>query len=217
MDIFRNEYVKKITAFLYRRIIIFKQYFYGIRVRLTRKKNTPMVFCLGFSKTSTSSLDSAFSILNYRNIHWLHSSITPKRGWIEYIRKCPYDAFSDSPMYRANLFKEIDKAFPGSKFILTIRNPESLVRSWENYFRFAPWSIDNEEDKKNIIKLYNDHKKNVIEYFKDRPSDLLILDIIGGDGWEKLCKFLNKPIPDIPFPRERVAKKRQKIINFFLR
>jgi hypothetical protein len=27
-----------------------------------------------------------------------------------------------------------------------------------------------------------------------------------GDGWEKLCKFLNKPIPDMEFPHENKSK-----------
>ncbi len=40
------------------------------------------------------------------------------------------------------------------------------------------------------------------EYFKGRPDDLLILDICGGDGWEKLCNFLSLPIPSVDFPFE---------------
>jgi hypothetical protein len=45
------------------------------------------------------------------------------------------------------------------------------------------------------------HQRNVLWYFQDRPSDLLMFDLCGGDGWEKLCSFLGKPIPDQPFPR----------------
>lgn len=204
--ILRNRYIKETTAFWYRSLYIIYQYFYGLSLKLIRKKNKPLVFCLGLSKTGTSSLDQALSILGYRNVHWLRASVPPKEGWIEYIRKCPFDAFSDSPMYLDDLFKEIDKAFPGSKFILTLRDPESLARSWENYFIISPWSIDNEDDRNTIVNMYKNHKKNVIEYFKDRTDDLLIIDIIGGDGWKKLCEFLNKPVPDTAFPRKRVAK-----------
>ncbi len=210
LKIIRKKYIKDFTAFWYRSLFVIHQYFYGVFLRITREKNKSMVFCLGFSKTGTSSLNKAFSILGYRNVHWLRASLKPKQGWIEYIKKSPFDAFSDSPMYYPNLFKEIDKAFPDSKFILTAREPESLVRSWKNYFVISPWSIDNDEDKITIIKMYNDHKKNVIEYFKDRPNDLLIIDIIGGDGWNKLCKFLNKPIPKMPFPHKRISQYRSK-------
>jgi hypothetical protein len=44
------------------------------------------------------------------------------------------------------------------------------------------------------------HYKNVLEYFKNRPDDLLIIDICAGQGWEKLCPFLDKPLPQYPFP-----------------
>jgi 3'(2'), 5'-bisphosphate nucleotidase len=35
---------------------------------------------------------------------------------------------------------------------------------------------------------------------------LLVLDITAGEGWEKLCPFLGKPIPDIPFPKANVTR-----------
>ena len=48
--------------------------------------------------------------------------------------------------------------------------------------------------------VYDQHYQSVIHYFKDRPNDLLVLDICNGDGWEKLCPFVNKPFVDFPFP-----------------
>ena len=44
------------------------------------------------------------------------------------------------------------------------------------------------------------HNKMVKYYFKDRPGDLLVMDITNGDGWELLCKFLKKPIPNKKVP-----------------
>ena len=35
------------------------------------------------------------------------------------------------------------------------------------------------------------------------PDRLLEWDI--SDGWEPLCKFLGKPVPDIPFPHANAA------------
>ncbi len=198
---------------LYRRMILIQQFFYGIFIRVTRPKNNPIVFCLGFSKTGTTSLHKALYILGYRSIHWPRAHLEPRKGWIEYIKSSHYDAFSDAPIYFSDFYKKLDKEFPGSKFILTTRNPLDLVRSWENYFMNAPWSIDNEEDKQQLIKEYNIHQKDVIEYFKERPSQFLILDVIGGEGWEKLCKFLQKPIPNISFPHKRIAKYKMKNIS----
>jgi hypothetical protein len=44
--------------------------------------------------------------------------------------------------------------------------------------------------------------RDVQEYFKDRPADLLVMNICAGEGWEKLCPFLNRdaiPSRDFPF------------------
>ena len=49
-------------------------------------------------------------------------------------------------------------------------------------------------------KTYLDHLEDVKKYFKDRPEDLLIINIISDEGWEKLCPFLNKKIPKKLFP-----------------
>lgn len=194
----------------YRRWIIFVQFFQGYKARATKKRNSPKVFCIGFPKTGTTSLSQALSILGYRALDWPRAHLEPKKGWIHYFKKSNFDAFSDSPLSILGFFKELDKAFPGSKFILTTRKPESLIKSWENYFSKAPWGIENEEDKNIIIKQYNDHKKDVIEYFKGKPSQLLIFNSIDGDGWEKLCKFLEKPVPDVPFPHKRKATYKKK-------
>lgn len=190
----------------YRYYIIFVQFFQGIKARITRRKNSPKVFCIGFSKTGTTSLHKALNILGYRALDWPRAHLEPKRGWIDYFNKSKFDAFSDAPLYKPGFFKELDINFPNSKFILTVRNPELLIKSWENYFSKSPWNIDGMEDKKRIIKEYNDHKRDVIEYFKEKPSQLLIFDLINGDSWEKLCSFLNKPIPDVNFPYKRKAK-----------
>lgn len=192
-----------ILAHLYRRIIIILQYFYSIKVRISKKKQTPLVFCIGFSKTGTTSLDKALSILGYNPIHWPNAHIKPRKGWIYYIKKSPFDAFSDAPIYFSGFFRELDKEFPNSKFILTIRNPKSLIKSWENYFSNAPWNLESEAEKNRLINNYNIHKKEVLEYFKNKPTQLLVFNVIDGDDWEKLCKFLNKPIPNVPFPHKR--------------
>jgi hypothetical protein len=38
--------------------------------------------------------------------------------------------------------------------------------------------------------VFDNHKKNVSEYFKNRPNDLLVLNLDEGDGWEKLCIYI---------------------------
>ena len=46
------------------------------------------------------------------------------------------------------------------------------------------------------VAVFNSHVDEVISVVP--PERLLVFDV--RDGWEPLCTFLNRPIPDIPFP-----------------
>lgn len=58
-------------------------------------------------------------------------------------------------------------------------------------------SIDNDEY---FLSKFREHNQNVIEYFKDRSNKLLIMNVFDGDGWDKLCSFLECNIPNTKFP-----------------
>jgi hypothetical protein len=58
------------------------------------------------------------------------------------------------------------------------------------------------------LNRYEQHNQEVIDYFRDRPDDLLILDLAKGDGWEQLCAFLGADIPNEPFPHANKARNR---------
>jgi 3'(2'), 5'-bisphosphate nucleotidase len=60
---------------------------------------------------------------------------------------------------------------------------------------------------------YENFINDVLHYFKDRPQDLLILDIAAEEGWEKLSPFLGRPIPETPFPKSNVTQIRWMKIN----
>jgi len=49
-------------------------------------------------------------------------------------------------------------------------------------------------------KIYTDHESRVRKHFEGRTGKLLILNICGGEGYEKLCPFLGLPMKDKPFP-----------------
>lgn len=169
------------------------------------KKKNSKVFCIGFVRTGTVSLIKALKILGYRSIHFPRNGKQPKEGWIEYIKKSNYDAYADAPMMYSEIYPKLDKLYPDSKFILTVRDSKSFEKSFLNFFGNVPWWDENKDIKK-VVKKFENHDKRVIEYFKDRPSKLLVMNIIEGDGWEKLCKFLNKPIPKKPFPHKNIGR-----------
>lgn len=157
------------------------------------------IFGIGLSNTGTRSLANALTILGYTTIHypWSIAQISQ------------YDAALDIPV--ACRFKELDNLFPGSRFILTTRP----FKEWLDRRRTKPldeedspaWRIetrikmygDSKFNESLYTQAYNQHHQNVYEYFQNR-NDLLILPLGDKNKWEKLCEFLQKPIPPQPYP-----------------
>jgi hypothetical protein len=90
---------------------------------------TQKVFCIGRNKTGTTSLAEALRQLGYRVANQQEGELLIEdwakrdfRSLIAYCRKS--DAFQDSPFSRNFTFQAMDQAFPGSKFILTVRDSD---------------------------------------------------------------------------------------------
>jgi hypothetical protein len=88
-----------------------------------------------------------------------------------------YDAFEDAPW----IYKELDKKYPRSKFILTLRPTEKWIKSQvDNITKARPmneWIYGAGCPKGNediYITRYECHNKEVLEYFKDKPDDLFV-------------------------------------------
>lgn len=118
-----------------------------------------------------------------------------------------YDAVQDMPW--PEFYRLLDETFPGSKFILTLRDEDRWIRSVTDHFgdeyidshqRFygVPVATGNEDVYREHFRRHN---REVIAYFADRPDDLLVMDITAGDGWEPLGAFLGVRTPPWPFPR----------------
>ena len=167
------------------------------------------IFCIGFQKTGTTSMGSALDILGYRvagDIGMMDRDIAQK----VITKACHivpnYDAFKDNPW--PIIFKDLDKLFPNSKFILTVREPSSWIESVVRHFgsREIPmrkWiygvgsPLGNEEV---YLRRYSEHNSDVLNWFAQRPGDLLVMNLSLGDNWEKLCPFLGREILSQPFP-----------------
>lgn len=61
---------------------------------------------------------------------------------------------------------------------------------------------DDPYHKETLMSHYDFHNKMVIDYFKNRPEDLLILDVSKTGSHKKLCDFLGKPCDVVDFPWE---------------
>lgn len=181
---------------------------------ILRKKHETKIFCIGDFKTGTTSLYYALKILGIRTARLFKRRCYMLKNddvFINKIKIYSYDAFVDFPMGYSDLYKKLDKAFPGSKFILTLRDEESFKKSYYNYYKNShiyKYATPGRLEKRILRK--KKRNEGVIKYFEGRENQFLILNVIDGEGWKKLCPFLNKPIPDRPFPRKNVGKYRKK-------
>jgi len=169
------------------------------------------IFGIGLSRTGTLSLATALRELGYKVSHYPKPPLIPKL--IKVLEN--YDCACDTPI--AIAYKELDKIFPNSKFILTTRSLESWINSCRNFKHFR---VKLSSDQKTVrLLLYNHngfhegkfrrsyirHHREVKKYFKDR-NDLLVMDFTKGDEWKKLCEFLGKEIPNKMFPHKHKSK-----------
>lgn len=86
----------------------------------------------------------------------------------------------------------------------TLRTLKGMIVSvvWEGVFdgRF--------EDKEHALRTFHKH---IEEVKKSIPADRLLIHQ-AKEGWEPLCTFLGKPVPDTPYPRVNEAKEMKRAI-----
>jgi hypothetical protein len=169
------------------------------------QKRRPFSRCwgIGLGRTGTTTLCQAYSILGYRNV--LHNPS------FEELRSA--DAGADNGV--AIFYKYLDYIYPGSKFVLSVRDLESWLESMQYIISVSPVNSLGDHipimrrmliyetirfDRIKFADAYARHYDNVQHYFRDRPEDLLEINIVAGEGWEKLCPFLEVSIPPVPFP-----------------
>jgi hypothetical protein len=176
----------------------------------------PRVFGIGLNKTGTSSLHEALVTLGYRSLHWggatspplVSRAIQEGRPLLTYLDEHDaLDAFSDiQPLVLR--FAQLDEEYPGSRFIYTTRDLDGWLRSRTHHVKRnnvrqtrgkyvgSFLTVDIEE----WTALWVEHDAHVRAHFADRPNDLLVMNIAGGDGYDVLCPFLGVPEPPLPFP-----------------
>lgn len=185
-------------------------------------------FCIGRNKTGTTSLKRAFEDLGYPIGNQRKAEILTGKYYFEgnfqpIVDYCKTaQVFQDVPFSYPETYKHLDKAYPGSKFILTVRDsPEQWYRSitrfhakkfgkegriptvedlknasyvWPgfmyNVVRVHGTTDDAPYDKRTMLAHYERYNREVIDYFKDRPNDLLVINIAEEGAYRKFVDFL---------------------------
>lgn len=184
------------------------------------------IFGIGLPRSGTSSLNRALQLLGYRAKHFPHIEEEIKNGNYHLTILETYDALTDAPV--VPIFAQLDTAYPGSKFILTIRGLDDWLRSCEQFFNEQDREITNHSEqfrdmlffyrvyvfgrhtfhRERWAYVYELHHSSVTRHFQGRPDDLLRFNIRTGDGWAQLCPFLQRPVPTCAFPYVNAFERR---------
>jgi hypothetical protein len=173
------------------------------------------VFGIGWAKTGTTTLGRCLRLLGYEHQGQdLELTRDVEAGDMSRIRARveAKDSFEDWPWII--LYRRLDEMFPGSRFILTERDAEGWLESYRNMvgdLRAAPRELNEvrrilyslpfpDVTDRQLVDRYRSHVEEVKEHFSARPEDLLVVNWWRGDGWQELCDFLDRPVPDAPFP-----------------
>src|SRR5205807_261378 len=112
------------------------------------------IFGIGLSKTGTTSLANALQILGYNT--------KDNMGVVKYAAGDlssvdldivdAFDAVTDTPV--PSFYRELDARYPGSKFILTVRDSDGWLKSCKKQFtqRFA--EVQTDAHKRLFTDLY---------------------------------------------------------------
>ncbi len=138
----------------------------------------------------------------------------------------------------ARWWREIAAHYPEAKVLLSVRDPEAWYKSMSDTIAQpmrepAPDSapeivrlqsqmirksvlaetFDNRfEDKAHAIEVFKRHSQEVRDAID--PARLLVFDV--REGWAPVCRFLDVPIPDEPFPRLNDTATTQGMIRMML-
>ena len=184
----------------------------------------------GYGRTGTLSLKSALETLGYNKCHhmievirnpgesekWLQAIDAKTVNWASLLKG--YEATVDWPA--CHFYRELADYYPKAKVLLSIRDPldwfESMSATTLGVIRKRmqasnagqPKNLGTElvvnaafggeiDDAEHAIRMFNQHTKEVVDTI---DSDRLLI-YNAREGWEPLCQFLDKPVPDTPFPR----------------
>ena len=191
---------------------------------------TLKVIGAGVGRTGTYSLRSALNELELGPTHHMEevlhhmpvqlplwqAALQGNADWTAIYKG--YQSAVDWPT--AGFYRELAKAYPDAKFVLTVRSPESWaesfsetiytllegrdkappqMHSWIDWGTavIAKTGFPGGLDKAELAKAFVAHTEVVKEVIPAR--NLLIYEV--KQGWEPLCTFLGVPKPNTEFPK----------------
>lgn len=169
-------------------------------------------------RTGTTSLADALNLVGIETKHFPNDQIT-QQELLDGKQLTMLSKFQGLVDGIAPFYPQLYQLYPDSQFILTVRDLSDWLASVKKfnevrvqnpiqsasgtdysaklqYLTYGTHQLDDDI----LMRGYSRHFQSVKEFFESRPESLLIMDICGGDGWDKLTAFLDIPAPTFPFP-----------------
>lgn len=137
-----------------------------------------------------------------------------------------YDAFQDSPFNHSDFYQALAETYPDARFILTLRDTDHWVASrkrWRTILIAGLFQKDKQleaagklyllreygqpdhlnVDERAERSVYENRNRAVIDFFRNTNRDLLVLNLEEeAEPWQRLCGYLEMPVPTKDFPHE---------------
>jgi hypothetical protein len=180
----------------------------------------------GLGRTGTVSLKLALEQLGFGPCYHMTELFMNQHhapGWVRAADGHPhwegvfagYTATVDYP--GCTFWRELAELYPSAKVLLSVRDPDQWFESTQatifddassttlnasplrEFFEKTVWRDlgDRIHDRTFMVELFRRHNAEVQRTIP--PERLLVYNVT--QGWEPLCRFLDVPIPDDPFPR----------------
>jgi Sulfotransferase domain len=199
----------------------------------------------GYPRTGTTSLQQALETLGFGPCCHMWELLRPEHAWRWLLWRRAFEGKSidweklfrgfaatvDAP--GSFFWRKLSRAYPEAKVILTVRDPDSWMRSMQSGTTAAEGQIDASKISALVQtalgkmapaiarergsgpdpapgpareRFLREQFLRNTELVKQEiaPARLLVFDV--RDGWEPLCKFLGVPVPQAPFPHENDAR-----------
>ena len=153
------------------------------------------IFVIGYNKTATTTFANMFEEFGLTSLH--------SANWGDYENINKIQCFSDGDRHTLSdnclYFTKLDKNYPNSLFILNVRNLDSWLLSRTKHalrniragkpFKKTYWPPCSGHYQQWIEERII-HYNNVLQYFKDCPKKLLIINIEKKHWTEMLADHL---------------------------
>jgi len=165
--------------------------------------STEKIFIIGLPRTATTSVCLAMLEQGFKTAHNAYTQDSFSQAQV----------LADTPIFCD--YQQLDKDFPNSQFIHLTRAPELWLPSIKQLLQrmivnlqrtdggfnphikrcysevFSPLTEDNINNDEFLLDCYTRHQQGIVDHFKDRPQDLLTIDVSNEASYFAMLSFLN--------------------------